>query len=48
MKAIIEPIRIVQRIQLSGLLIRGGTIVNEGESYRGWIVVEDERIALIR
>lgn len=30
---------------MSGLLIRGGTIVNEGESYRGWIVVEDERIA---
>ena len=25
---------------MSGLLIRGGTIVNEGESYRGWIVVE--------
>ena len=30
---------------MSGLLIRGGTIVNEGESYRGWIVVEGERIA---
>ena len=30
---------------MSGLLIRGGTIVNEGESYRGWIVVKDERIA---
>ena len=30
---------------MSGLLIRGGTIVNEGESYRGWIVVENERIA---
>lgn len=30
---------------MSGLLIRGGMIVNEGESYRGWIVVEDERIA---
>ena len=30
---------------MGGLLIRGGTIVNEGESYRGWIVVEDERIA---
>ena len=27
---------------MSGLLIRGGTIVNEGESYRGWIVVEGD------